>query len=408
MDAEGQAARVTFGEVFRLAEYRALWSAQLLSLIGDQLAIVALTWLVFERSNSPLLAAITYAISFLPWLIGGPLLSGIADRWPRRELMVACDLVRGLLMLAMALFGLPIWALCGLLFATELLSPPFGAARAAVLPEILTGDRYVVGTAIGNITNQAGQVLGFGVGGVIVAFLHPSVALGVNAATFGLSAALLALGLKRREAARAEPVSVRSIFADAADGARLLFGRSELRVLTGFGLLCIWYVVPEGLVTPYAVEVSAGAAGAGLLLAASPGGAVLGAAIFSRWVAPPRRLALMGPLAIGTCAPLLLFVFRPGLGWSLLILGVSGAASAFQLAANAAFVTAVPPESRGQAFGLVQALMSVGQGLAIVTAGALAQLSGPVWVIVAAGGAGCLVAVVLALGWRALTELGAG
>jgi MFS family permease len=59
----------------------------------------------------------------------------------------------------------------------------------------------------------------------------------------------------------------------------------------------------------------------------------------------------------------------------------------------------VPAESRGQAFGLVQALMSVGQGLAIVTAGALAQLWGPVWVIVAAGVAGCLVATVLAFRW---------
>jgi Major Facilitator Superfamily len=380
----------------------------LLSLIGDQLAIVALTWLVFDRSDSPLLAAITYAISFLPWLIGGPLLSGMADRWPRRELMVVCDLVRALLMLAMAVFGLPIWALCGLLFAGELLAPPFGAARAAVLPEILTGDRYVVGTAIGNITNQAGQVLGFGLGGLIVAFLHPSVALGVNALTFALSAALLALGLQRREAARAEPVSLGSMFADAAAGARLLLGRSELRVLSGFGLLCVFYVVPEGLVTPYAAEIGAGAGGAGLLLAAIPGGAVLGAAGFSRWIAAPRRLTLMGPLAIGTCVPLLLFAVQPGLGWSVLILAVSGAASAYQLAANAAFVTAVPPQSRGQAFGLIQALMSVGQGLAIVTAGALAQLSGAVWVIVAAGGVGGLAAAVLALGWREPAQLGAG
>jgi Major Facilitator Superfamily len=387
--------------VFQVAEYRALWSAQLLSLIGDQLAIVALTWLVFDRSDSPLLAAITYAISFLPWLVGGPLLSGIADRWPRRELMVGCDLVRAVLMLGMAVFGLPIWALCCLLFCTELLAPPFGAARAAVLPEILTRDRYVVGTAIGNITNQAGQVLGFGVGGLIVGFLHPTVALGVNAATFGLSAALLALGLKRRDSARPEPVSLRSMFADAASGARLLFGRPELRILTGFGLLCIWYVVPEGLVTPYAAEIGAGATGAGLLLAAIPGGAVLGAAVLSRWVSPPRRLTLMGPLAIGTCAPLLLFGFRPGLGWSVLILAASGAASSYQLAANAAFVIAVPPDLRGQAFGLIQALMSVGQGLAIVAAGALAQFAGSTWVIVSAGGAGCLVAAVLALGWRA-------
>ena len=71
-----QSAPVTFRDVFGVREFRALWGAALLSLIGDQIAIVALTWLVYERTDSPLLSAATYAISFLPWIIGGPLLSG--------------------------------------------------------------------------------------------------------------------------------------------------------------------------------------------------------------------------------------------------------------------------------------------------------------------------------------------
>jgi MFS family permease len=91
----------------------------------------------------------------------------------------------------------------------------------------------------------------------------------------------------------------------------------------------------------------------------------------------------------------------------LAIFAASGAASAYMLAANAAFVIAVPPQLRGQAFGLVQAMMSVGQGLAIVLAGALAQRWEPAWVIVAAAGIGCLLAVLLALAWRTLTEHGA-
>ncbi len=361
---------------------------------------MALSWLVFDRTNSSLLTAATYAIGFLPWLIGGPLLSGLADRWPQRELMVACDLLRGLLMLTMATSGLPIWALCTLLFCTELLSPPFSAARAAVLPEILDGDRYVVGTAIGNVTHQAGQVLGFGLAGLVVALVHPAGALGVNAATFALSALLLRFGVRRRPAVRAESAGVTSLFEDAAAGTRLVFGRPQLRILAGFALLCAFYVVPEGLVAPYAVEIGGGAQDAGLLLASIPAGALLGAVIFSRWVTPQGRLHWMGALAIGTCAPLLLCAWHPGLAWSLVIFAVSGAASAYQLAANAAFVMAVPQRSRGQAFGLVQALMSVGQGLAIVAAGALAEWWSPAWVIVAAGSAGSVIASGLALEWR--------
>jgi MFS family permease len=367
---------------------------------------VALTWLVFDRSRSPLLSATTYAISFLPWLIGGPLLSGIADRWPRRELMVGCDLARAALMLAMATLGLPIWALCVLLFGTELLSPPFSVARAAVLPDVLVGDRYVTGTAIANITNQVGSVVGFGVAGLVVAFLQPSVALGANAVTFGLSAALLAFGLQRRPAARPASTAGPSLLEDAVAGIRLVFGRRDLRIIAGFGLLCVWYVVPEGLVAPYAAHVGGGPAAAGLLLAAIPGGAVPGAAVFSRWVSPARRLRLIGPLAIASCAPLLLCALQPGLGWSLVIFAASGAASAYMLAANAAFVLAVPPQLRGQAFGLVQALIRVGQGLSIVLGGALAQLWAPAWVIVAAAAIGCLIAVVHARAWRALMDDG--
>ena len=93
--AAESSARVTFRDVFGVREFRALWGAAVLSLVGDQIAIVALTWLVFERTDSPLLSAATYAISFLPWIIGGPLLSGLADRLPRRDVMVACDVAPG-------------------------------------------------------------------------------------------------------------------------------------------------------------------------------------------------------------------------------------------------------------------------------------------------------------------------
>jgi MFS family permease len=270
-----------------------------LSLVGDQIAVVALTWLVYETSASPLLAAATFAISYLPWLVGGPLLSGLADRLPRRELMIACDLARAGLVLAMVLPGMPIWALCALLFATELLSPPFTAARAALVPDILPDDRYVLGTAITNVTQMAGQVFGFAAAGILVAALRPSASLAINAATFLASAAIVGLGIRRRPAARGERAAVRGMFSDAATGLRLVLGRADLRSLTGFGLLCVFYVVPEGLAVPYARELGGGAAAAGLLLAAAPFGSALGGLAFGRFVAPSRRLQLMGPAGGG-------------------------------------------------------------------------------------------------------------
>src|SRR6266496_1976599 len=102
------AAQATFGEVFAVGEFRALWLAQVLSVAGDQLARVALTLLVFDRTGSPLLAAVTFAASVVPTFVGGITLSGLADRWPRRRVMIACDLSRALLVATMALPGMPV------------------------------------------------------------------------------------------------------------------------------------------------------------------------------------------------------------------------------------------------------------------------------------------------------------
>src|ERR1700689_2197493 len=73
-------APVTYRDVFAVGEFRALWLAQLLSVAGDQLARVALTVLVYDRTRSALLAAVTYAASIIAVFAGGVLLSGLADR----------------------------------------------------------------------------------------------------------------------------------------------------------------------------------------------------------------------------------------------------------------------------------------------------------------------------------------
>ena len=80
---EVAAERVAYRDVFAVAEFRALWLAQLLSVAGDQLARVALTVLVYDRTRSALLAAVTYAATIIPVFAGGILLSGLADRLPR-------------------------------------------------------------------------------------------------------------------------------------------------------------------------------------------------------------------------------------------------------------------------------------------------------------------------------------
>ncbi|MDN5931448.1 MAG: MFS transporter, partial [Pseudonocardia sp.] len=102
-------------EVFAVREYRAVWVADLLSVTGDQLARVALAVLVYGRTGSAAWAAATYALTFLPAIVGGVLLSGVADRYARRAVLVATDVGRAGLVGVMAVPGLPLPALCALL-----------------------------------------------------------------------------------------------------------------------------------------------------------------------------------------------------------------------------------------------------------------------------------------------------
>src|ERR1700721_1917201 len=86
--------RATYREVFAVREFRVLWSSVILSTAGDRLALVALTLLVFDRTHSPLLTAAVYAVGYVPWVIGGLFLAELADRYPRRSVMVVCDASR--------------------------------------------------------------------------------------------------------------------------------------------------------------------------------------------------------------------------------------------------------------------------------------------------------------------------
>jgi hypothetical protein len=128
------ATRATFRDVFAVREFRARWLSVILSAAGDRLALVALAVMVYERTRSPLLAAVAYAAGYLPWVIGGLFLADLADRYPRRTVMVTCDAVRAVLAAAMAVPGLPVVALVLLLFAATMFASPFEAARASITP----------------------------------------------------------------------------------------------------------------------------------------------------------------------------------------------------------------------------------------------------------------------------------
>jgi Major Facilitator Superfamily len=402
--AVGNAGSTGFGAVFRHSEFRSVWFAQILSVAGDQLARVALTLLVYARTDSTILTALTYALTFLPDLFGGPLLSGLADRYPRRAVMVLSDVSRAGLVAVMAIPGMPLVAVCVLLVVVQLLNSPFNAARAAALPEMLRGDLFVTGQAVVNITYQTGTVAGYVVGGALVAFTGTHTALLIDAATFVASAILVRWGMRRRSvpartgARSGEPAP--GTWQSLAEGTALVWRSPVLRVLVGLACLSGFYIVAEGLAVPYSHALGGGALTAGLLFAAIPAGNALGMVVLLRLVPPAGRLRLLGPLGVLACVVMVVCAVPLGLVPTLVIWLASGAAAAYQTVAAAEFVRTVPDSGRGQAFGLASTSLRVAQGVGVVVAGALAEQFTPALVVAGFGLVGTLVALGLAVAWN--------
>jgi MFS family permease len=392
---EDPGGKARFGELLAVGEFRALWLAQIGSVLGDQLARVALTLQVYGRTHSALLAAVTFAASVVPVFVGGVLLSGLADRFPRRRVMIACDIIRMALVLAMVLPRLPIALLVVLLFAVTMTGVPFTSARAAIYPDVLEGDLYVLGTATTLTTFQFAQVLGLALGGAAVSFAGFRGALIADAVTFAISALIIVLWVRPRPVAQASDAAPSSLASGLAAGLRLVFGNPALRTPMFLGWLAAFYNAPEAIAAPLAAGLGASAAGVGLILASEALGASVGAVAFSRLVSPARRVSWMRPLAIASCATLILFVLRPDFQLALVILFAAGLCDCYQIAAVTLFVRATPDSQRGRAFGLAQAGMSLGQGSAMIVAGAAAQRHAPATVVAAAGAFGAVAAILI-------------
>src|SRR6266516_129509 len=294
--AAAPAQRATYRQVLGAGEFRVIFAANMVSILGTIVAAVALTVLVYQRTGSPALAASVMAMAFLPYLLGGVLLGAAADRLPARRALVACDLASAALVAAMLIPGMPLLALLALLFAAGLLSPVYQGVRSAVLPEVLPpGPRYVLGRALMRMVAQSAQIVGYGVGGLLLAILSPRGALAADALSFAASGLMLRFGTAARPGSATRRGSMAR---DSLAGLRKVFAHRPTRRI----LLFSW-LVPACVVAPEAL--AAFAASPGLVLAV---GLLAAAALGSAWTAgidgllidtaPPdlrnRALALTG------------------------------------------------------------------------------------------------------------------
>ncbi|KJY18531.1 MFS transporter [Streptomyces sp. NRRL S-104] len=388
--APAEAGSAGYRSVFRTPEFPAVFAAHLMSVLGLVVAEISLSVLVYRLTGSPLMSALTFALGFLPYALGGTLLAGIADRLPARRVLVTCDLVCAACAAAMVLPATPVAALLVLRCATAFVAPLFQGTRNASLPDILgSGEAYVLGRSLLRLVAQSAQLIGFGLGGLLLTVLAPRGAIALTAAGFLGSALLLRLGTRARPARTAVRTSPLA-------GMRAVLGRRRLRALTLlFWLPPVFFVVPEALLAAYADGIGAGTAVLGLMMCAMPVGTIAGELWAGSALSARTRSRIVAPLAAAGLLPFLLYSGRPGVPLVLLALLLAGLAHAHTLGLDQWYVEAVPDELRGRAMTLLSTGLMTLQGVGMALAGVAAEFF-PVHVVVT--GSGVLgTAVVLAL-----------
>ncbi|MFE0022659.1 MFS transporter [Amycolatopsis sp. NPDC059021] len=375
-------------------EFRALWFAETQSLVGDQLTVVALSILVYDRTGSALWTAAVYGLTFLPALAGGLGLSQLADLFPRRTVLVATSLLQAVCIGLMAVPGTPIAVLCLLIVLAKLAAAPGISAQNSLGREIFTDDhRYLQSQDLRGISANTATLLGLAGGGLLVTALGTSWALTIDALTYLIGAIVVQAGVRVRPAAGERG-------AGWFGAIKYVFGQPRLRVLIWLSWLVGFAVIPEGVAVPLVHELGASNQAVGWLLAADPLGFVIGTFLLSRYVSPDGRRRALGLLAIVPLLLLTTFAFKPNLIVSMLILGLAGAAGAYFITVGATYITWVPNEIRGAAGGLYRTGLRVVQGIGVAIGGGVAQLLGSAGTAIAVAGAvGVVVAVPIAVSW---------
>lgn len=380
----------TFTEVFAVKEFRVLFGSFALLIVGDSIKMLALSVLVYAQTGSPGLSAAAYMAGWLPYIFGGMLLLSLADRLPPRALMIAGELVRLVVCLLLAYAGLPVWAMLALVLVTGLFSPVFGAARNALLPDVLPGDAFVLARSLMGVTSAGSQIGGLALGGAFLALTGPQGALAVTAGVSAVAAVVLRLGLPYRPArGSGEQGAVRTTL--RVNRRLLADGRVRGLLLAGW-LPVVFLAGAEAMVVPYL----GGQGQAGVVLAAAACGMGLGQFAVGRFAAPSTRERLSLPLAVLLGLPWLGFLLAPGVGWAAALAACSAAGLAYQLGLQRPFLEAVPEQVRGQAYGLQSAGLMTGQAAGAALVGAVGEVTGPGTAIAVAGAVGVLVTLALA------------
>ncbi|MGW5136568.1 MFS transporter [Streptomyces sp. NPDC004135] len=234
--------------LWRQRDFGVFWAAQTLSVLGDSFALIALPLLVLEATGSLARMGLLTAVGGAASVVAAVFAGAVVDRVDRRRLLIACDLVRlglyGVIPLVW-LFGPQIWLLYAVLPLCEAVGMLFAVGYVTVVRALVGTARLTEANGRLNATAATAGVLGPLCAGLVAAWSGPAAAVGVNAASFGVSALCLLLVRLGPRTADERTGARTGLWRDLRVGVAFLRGHPVLRSLTA--LLFVFSFLTLGL-----------------------------------------------------------------------------------------------------------------------------------------------------------------
>jgi MFS family permease len=363
----------------QIPNYRRYFAGQLVSLSGNWMQIVAEMWLVLSLTGSGVAVGITAALQFLPMLLFGAWGGVIADRWPKRRLLIVTQTAMALP--ALALWGLTAsgsvepWMVFGLVFARGAVNSIDNPTRQSFVIEMVGPDRVVNAVGLNSVLIHSARIFGPAGAGVLIATVGIAPCFLINAATF--AAMIVALRGMDGERLRPAPLAKRG---DGGVLAAVRYVGSEpglaipLAMMAVVGTLAFNFQVLLPLLGRFTFGDGAGAYTA--LAVAMAVGSVGGALFTGARGQVGERFLVLAATAFGAFA--LLASAAPSLPVALALLVPLGAASvAFAAGVNSTLQLRADPDMRGRVMALYSVVFLGSTPIGGPLVGWLAEVAGP-------------------------------
>ncbi|WP_375475473.1 MFS transporter [uncultured Jatrophihabitans sp.] len=375
----------TYRDLFGLSEFRALFGVSCVRYAGGTMEGIALGTLVYSRTGSPLLSALSMFGPSAAQVLGAATLLSWADRVRPRAALVGIGTVYAFVALLLVL-PLPVCWLLSVSLVGGLVGAVGGGVQWGLVREVVPADGYLLARSAFTVAVGLMQIVGFGIGGVLANVIGARPTLLVAAALYAGSAVVSRIGLVDRPSRAVDKASVRATWRDN----RFLLGTPERRALYA----AMW--LPNGLVVGCeALFIPLSPRWAGFYLSTAALGMLAGDVLVARVLGPRSRGWLAPALRLLLAAPYLPFVFGLPVAAAAAAVCVASVGYAAGLLLQQRLIALTPEHLVGHALGLHSSGMLTMQAVAASAAGALAEVVAPATAMTVFGAVSILVTLAL-------------